>query len=646
MSGKQKLRNLKRKATWAVKQPRQLAHTVSAHMRLATQLGPKSYMTSSKETRSHRFGCGIKTQYSQFEIDMYLAQKRKPILLVLVGSNISQEVVSQLIVLQVELRCHFFAAPVVARRLRSAAQDLHIASEAPQLAGDDSYEFTRLRATIMQTHMDNDLVFLNLDEEVPQANYFYTAQCVAYKYHEEVGIVAPSYLCKGVQHSGIELDKSKAKFNWMTPSATDLGQLTIPRYTLNNYWHGLYVTFDTLAKLSLEQSESTTNVDDAMTYIIARAWQQNIRTLTYSPLRLEVAKLPDMNLLPFHNTWLLEPRRITNSKGQTRVIYVLNATTVSGGIKVVFEHVNGLLKRGFEVEIWSVQGQPDWMDVDVTVKKFYNYQDIELALRDEDAIKVATWWETGQPVWLASVNRGIGVNFIQEFEPWFYPDDADARAAVVSTYRKELVTTTTTSYNQDELETIGLHDMTIIPVGYDGAIYYDDKNTQRAADTMLAVGRSFFQKNFEFTKQAWLSLGDKRPKLELFGSEPDILLDERVTYHIKPTNEEVNTLYNTATFMVQTSRHEGFCLPIIEAMAAGCPVICTDAHGNRDFSIDNETCLIVEHDDIPGLAGAIERLRADAKLQQKLRQNGLQMAKKYEWSAIIDRVGEFYKSLN
>ena len=36
---------------------------------------------------------------------------------------------------------------------------------------------------------------------------------------------------------------------------------------------------------------------------------------------------------------------------------------------------------------------------------------------------------------------------------------------------------------------------------------------------------------------------------------------------------------------VQTSRHEGFCLPPLEAMAAGAPVVCTDAHGNRDFCV-------------------------------------------------------------
>ena len=59
-----------------------------------------------------------------------------------------------------------------------------------------------------------------------------------------------------------------------------------------------------------------------------------------------------------------------------------------------------------------------------------------------------------------------------------------------------------------------------------------------------------------------------------------------------PSDAEVNELLNTATVFVQTSRHEGFCLPVLEAMATGIPVVCTDAHGNRDFCRDGENCLM------------------------------------------------------
>lgn len=62
-------------------------------------------------------------------------------------------------------------------------------------------------------------------------------------------------------------------------------------------------------------------------------------------------------------------------------------------------------------------------------------------------------------------------------------------------------------------------------------------------------------------------------------------------YVERPSDEGVNELFNQATVFVQTSTHEGFCLPPLEAMATGGAVVCTDAHGNRDFCVDGENCL-------------------------------------------------------
>jgi glycosyltransferase involved in cell wall biosynthesis len=162
----------------------------------------------------------------------------------------------------------------------------------------------------------------------------------------------------------------------------------------------------------------------------------------------------------------------------------------------------------------------------------------------------------------------------------------------------------------------------------------------------LAIGRSFFQKNFKHTFESWKSLGEKRPKMLLFGAEPQIAKwDKKIEYITKPSDQEVNELYNKATIFVQTSYHEGFCLPIIQAMAAGTPVICTDAHGNRGFSHDGKNCIMVENDDVPALAKAIDQLMNDKKLQEKLTKAGLETAKEYTWKVVTDQLEDYYKKL-
>jgi glycosyltransferase involved in cell wall biosynthesis len=62
-------------------------------------------------------------------------------------------------------------------------------------------------------------------------------------------------------------------------------------------------------------------------------------------------------------------------------------------------------------------------------------------------------------------------------------------------------------------------------------------------------------------------------------------------------------VFSQATVFVQTSVHEGFALPPLEAMAAGAAVVCTDAHGNRDFCRDGVNCLMPAAGESPPRGG-------------------------------------------
>ncbi len=136
----------------------------------------------------------------------------------------------------------------------------------------------------------------------------------------------------------------------------------------------------------------------------------------------------------------------------------------------------------------------------------------------------------------------------------------------------------------------------------------------------------------------------ERPKLYLFGTEPH--LKERygaAEYLLKPPDEEVAHLYNQATVFVQTSRHEGFCLTVLEAMACGCPVVTTNADGNMDFCVDGRNCILVHQNDSDQLARVLDKLFSDSNLRERLRREGLRTAQNYGWDRKCDELSDFYR---
>lgn len=79
-------------------------------------------------------------------------------------------------------------------------------------------------------------------------------------------------------------------------------------------------------------------------------------------------------------------------------------------------------------------------------------------------------------------------------------------------------------------------------------------------------------------------------------------------------------------------------------MATGTAVVCTDAHGNRDFCRDEENCLMPEADATAVMA-AVRRLLDDAELRRTLEDAGIKTAAAYAWDLRIDALMDFYNDI-
>jgi GT2 family glycosyltransferase len=343
----------------------------------------------------------------------------------------------------------------------------------------------------------------------------------------------------------------------------------------------------------------------------------------------------------FWRRWgpFFEARRALAADGKLKVVYVAKSTIVAGGLRVVFEQLNGLADRGHDVALWTLTGPPDWFELRCPVRTFPDYRALEQALAPLEALKVATWWETAEPVWRASVVRGIPVYFVQDIETSYYRDDPDARHRVLNSYRPEFRYLTTSGWIAEQLAELGLAATQIAP-GIDGRTFHPLPGVARRPDMILALGRSNPLKNLPLTLAAWRRLREPRPELCLFGSEPELAREPGVRYITDPSDGDINQLLNQATVFVQTSVHEGFCLPILEAMATGAAVACTDADGNRDFCSDGVNCLMpAARPD--AVAIALRRLLDDPALRTRLGAAGMDTARRYAWPDQIDALERF-----
>jgi len=337
----------------------------------------------------------------------------------------------------------------------------------------------------------------------------------------------------------------------------------------------------------------------------------------------------------------LDDRPVRTPDGALRVVYVTEDTGVGGGHRDIFEHLNHLQERGHSVALYSLGGQPEWFDLKAPVHTFGTYRELTAALEQEDAIKVATWWGTAESVWRASVRRGRPVFFVQDIETSYYPGRSGrqerVRNEVLASYRQEFRFMTIADVSVQKLAELGLT-AELVPPGID-LDTFRLLGGERRDDMVLALGRANPLKNFPLTVAAWERL-EPRPELCLFGVEPELAPPGRSRYVQRPSDEGVNELLNQATAFVQTSVHEGFCLPPLEAMAAGAPVVCTDANGNRDFCRDGQNCLMVESDP-EAVAAGLRRVLGDAELRARLVAGGLETVRDYSWERRIDQLERF-----
>jgi glycosyltransferase involved in cell wall biosynthesis len=82
------------------------------------------------------------------------------------------------------------------------------------------------------------------------------------------------------------------------------------------------------------------------------------------------------------------------------------------------------------------------------------------------------------------------------------------------------------------------------------------------------------------------------------------------------------------------SRQEGFGIVFLEAMAAGLPIVAADCAAVPETAPHGEVALLVDPDDVQGLAAAIVRLLKEPDLRTRFIAAGALRWRRYDWVAI------------
>jgi glycosyltransferase involved in cell wall biosynthesis len=115
---------------------------------------------------------------------------------------------------------------------------------------------------------------------------------------------------------------------------------------------------------------------------------------------------------------------------------------------------------------------------------------------------------------------------------------------------------------------------------------------------------------------------------------------KRVIWLEAVERQAVVTLVQAAGALLQPSIYEGFGLPVVEAMACGCPVVASDIAPFRE--ITGGAALLFPPDDLGKFANALRDVVRSAELRHSLSQQSLGRSREFSWDRCARETLEVY----
>lgn len=368
---------------------------------------------------------------------------------------------------------------------------------------------------------------------------------------------------------------------------------------------------------------------------------------------IDSLKAPELDLagltreLRLDQTWQPGPDR-------RRIVYILPAVLLYGGIISVLQVVNQLILRGFDVNV-ATYGKVDESVYGLFPTYFRAYQFPDMAsLVAEfpacDAV-VATQWET---VYAAVALKQRDPNlemvyFVQDYEPDFYiPEHPNLAFLAERTYWLVYHKIVKTQWLRRKLLDFP-GEIHRIPLGLN-LDFFHDQGLDRPQRIVSLARPSSLRRNFKMVQQVFSALHAARPALELAlygeGYDPDTLPFPVHSFGKLTEMQQVADALNTCTLLVDCSTFQGFGRPGLEAMACGTAAVLTHEGGITQYAKHEYNCLLIDPMDCNDIVRKILDLLDNPGRRARLIANGKKTADDYSLdneggrtAALFERLG-------
>lgn len=284
---------------------------------------------------------------------------------------------------------------------------------------------------------------------------------------------------------------------------------------------------------------------------------------------------------------------------------------------VPFEYISRIKKLGIETDIFAEEGNPD-------IEAFYGISVrplSELQTTENDVI-IATRWEQCERL---NHLPGKKFQFVQG-DDWqllgesqrelcsFWRNHPDWSLIGVSRY-------VLMRWNRGEVISNGINER------------FFTQPTNKDID-ILIEGNNEPNKNIEESLDIALAVKKQRPETRIAWLGRETYPVEGVECFTNPKQEEIPGIYQRSKVMIKLSKSEGFCLPILEAMASGCLVVTTTMGGNDDWCEHEKNCLMISD------CFAIDEIKEHLEngKHRWLVARGKTTAKESDWSKSISKM--------